>query len=220
MKNLKSKIIGLGVGTTIGILSLLPQKSVAQSPEKKEKIEVKIGYNALESGLTNKGNLRIRTFEDIKFQYKNINLGFHGLNEWTENLKGYFGRNVLTVGSNNKNWKLAGVFKSDSKGIFDKKYGIRFNLKDKLGADYGWADAVFNQKSGNVTTFLGKSLGSKTSIELFNSIEFPFGKKHSVYTEIQLNKKIKKDLSIYARGEMTGTKYKEVVYLLGITKKF
>ncbi len=176
------------------------------------------GFNAIETAITHQGNARIRTYAELGLSYKGFELGINGMNEFTQDLTNYFGRNDIIAWFKGMNLKLIGVVKANAEGIIDETYGLRYMISDKWGIDYGRVDITANGKRGDVTFFLGKHLGKTWSLELFESAGIDYQGKISPYTELQLNKEIFKWLNIFVRGEMAGVEYKDMTYLLGISK--
>lgn len=179
-----------------------------------------VGFNAIETAVTDKWNARIRSYADIGLSYKTLELGYSTMNEFTENLQNYFGRHAAVVWLKDKKLKLIGVIKTTPKGIIDNTYGLRYIISDKLGADYGRVDITANKNWWDATFFLGKSLGKKKkgSVELFESAGIDFKGKISPYTELQLNQEVLGWLNVFVRWEMAGISYKNNTYLLGISK--
>lgn len=179
-----------------------------------------VGFNAVETAVTSQGNARIRAYAELGLSYKKAELGYSGMNEFTQNLKTYFGRHVVVAWLKDKKLKLIGVVKTTAaEGVIDTKFGLRYLISDKHGI-YGRVDVSANKDGWDATFFLGKTLGKKKtgSVELFESAGVDFKGKISPYTELQLNKEVFKWLNVFVRWEMAGDKYKDNTYLFGISK--
>ena len=210
----------------IGILSTsVHAQDSESSPTKssdttKTTIWVHPGYTAIEDWVTTGKALRTRTLLNVDFSLHWAEVGYHGLSEFTKDLTWYFGRHVITAGIKDFELKLAGVVKTDAHGVLSEKYGLRYSITGKIGEKlgiYGYLDVVADETSWTATLFLGKSLGKRSSIELFESIDASGKDGVQPYTELQLNTQITKGLHIFVRGEMVGIGYKDAVYLLGIS---
>lgn len=191
------------------------------SAYKKKDLAVNLWFNALESAISDKGNARLRWYANIWLSYKTIEVWYEWMNQFNENLKNYFARHVATAWIKNKDLKLIWVVKTDKDGIINDQYWLRYMISDKLWIDYWRVDIVWSKEWANATFFLGKSLWkSKTSIELFESIDISKKWKIAPYTELQVNQEIAKWFNVFIRGEMAWVSYKDNVYLLGVSKKF
>jgi hypothetical protein len=156
----------------------------------------------------------------MDFSFHGVEIGYHWLNEFTKDLKWYFGRHVVTAWRKDLDLKLAGVVKTTADGMLSSKYGLRYNIRGKVGEKLGmywFVDIIADGKSGTATFFLGKSFGKWPSVELFENIDVWFNGSIDFYTEIQLTQQITKWLNIFARGEMVGAEYKDAVYVWWIT---
>jgi len=205
-----------------------PMKAIAQNNymqdndntkiEKVEKsLEGKINFASLEASLTHKVNPRIRGIMNSSINYKNIELGYWGLHE-TDGKNWYFSRSVPTIGTKDAKTKICAVLKTDQKGIFDIKYGIRNTSLPSRIADYGWTTLSGNKKGVELAFFLGKNLGNGFSGEIFNATNINYNKKVNNYSELQINEQITKHIKGFGRIELgINNQTTNTNYLLGIS---
>lgn len=224
MNVLKKIILG---GSIIASL-YSPMKAIAQNNsmqdddttkiEKVERnLEGKINFASLEAGLTHKVDPRIRGIVNSSITYKNVELGYWGLHE-TDGKNWYFSRSVPTIGKKDAKTKSCAVLKTDQKGIFDIKYGIRNTSLPSRIADYGWTTLSGNKEGAELAFFLGKDLGNGFSTELFNTTNIKYDGNVNNYSELQINKKITKHINCYGRFELgIGNGIPNKSYLLGLS---
>lgn len=196
-----------------GILALALTAAARETP----KVEIKPSdYNALETAVTSNKDVRSRSYTGGRLRFSNLELGYSGLHEVTNlDPKTYFGRSALTVGDTIWTTKPAAVVKTVYEGVLDAKAGLRnTSLPAALGC-YGWVDLTGNKTGADLTSFFGRELWGG-SVELYHSVELPFGKKPAHYTELQLNKDVWKHAAAFGRIE---TDWKNNTYLLGLTIK-
>ncbi len=185
-----------------------------------EEQKVNWGFNALETAITNDENVRTRALTNVDALLgDSFEIGYHGLNE-VENLEGdsYFGIHDFTIGM--KDWPVDGVLnvKTDSFGIFDRKVGLRNeSLMEMLGG-YGYLEALADQDSANLTVFYGKPFENGLSLELYHSMDFTQDGNFN-YSEVQLNKDLTKNWSLFGRIELPDFDFDGARYLVGITLK-
>lgn len=196
------------------------------------KVKLTTWFNALETAITMKGDARIRNYADIWLEFKlgknALQVWYNGMNEFTQNLQNYFGRHVPNIWLKSApNLKLIGVVKTTADAVIDSKYGLRYLVSDKFGVDYGRIDVAWGKNWASATFFLGKDIGKKwTNVELLEDVqlnaptETESKVKVSPYTEFQLNQNIAKWFSVFVRWEVPWVKFKDGVYLLGVSKKF
>lgn len=187
---------------------------------KDKKPELTLGYTALETAITQEGDVRSRLLTSMSFSIAGIEVGIGGLNELTS-LKPstYFGRNVLTLGPKGASTKALAVLKIDSQGIFDAKYGIRsIGIPEMLGG-YGFLDIAVDKDAVSTAMFYGKPLGKGFGVEMLQDFEIPFKGQVFPYTEIQINKDLGDKLMAFARAEIPDFKPAQGIYMAGIALK-
>ena len=187
----------------------------------KEKPKLNLGFNALETALTQIGDVRSRLYTNLSLTIGDAYLGFHGMNETNNLFKGYyFGRQTLIAGKKDSGTKGIVVIKIDKQGIFDKKIGIRnTSLVEKLGG-YGFIDLTADKDSANITAFYGKPIAKGTTFEILQAAELPFKGKPGYYTEALINKDVYKKLYAFCRAEMIDFDPEKVTIMGGLAVKF
>ncbi len=231
----KSIIIPLTVLylATTGVSTFAQDKKSETDSTKTKTVHVvkfQPGYNGLENAVsfTNPNTYTWRTRALINGNVKMgpVDLGYNGLHQIdfskfnSDDFATYFSRNSINVGIDGAPLRACAVIKLDNKGIADVKYGLRnTNLLNLPGFDYNWFEATFNQNSEEFTEFVGKNIGKKASLELYNQTTFPYSGGFDNYTEVQLNAYITKHLTAFARAEFDKGNLKAGTYLAGITAK-
>ena len=186
--------------------------------EEQKKAEINLRYNALETLVTEDGDVRYRLLSNVDFNIDDFRVGYSGLNE-ANNLDEdtYFGRHALLLSKEDSGTSLAAVIKTTKDGAIDKKIGIRnTSLVNKLGG-YGRIDAVADGDAANLTAFYGRPFGRGFSAELYHSLEIPFEGKPGHYTEVQVNKDISAWLSLVGRVEIRN--FRDTAFMGGIAIK-
>lgn len=185
-------------------------------------------FNTLQTWITNEWNARIRNVAnfwlDVKLWKKEtLQLWYFGMNEFTQNLEGYFGRHVPNIWlTGMPKLKAIGIVKTTADGVLDAKYGLRYLVSDQMGVDYWRLDVAGNKNGASATFFLWKNIGKKwTNLEMLSDIQFDGQNKKFLapFTEIQINQQIAKWFNVFMRGEIPGVKYNEGTYLLWVSKK-
>lgn len=197
------------------------------SPVRAEEPKVNFGYNALETAVvterTPEGDrpVRNRLLSDVSLDIGDFTLGYQGLNEFNNwDSDTYFGRNRFMLGKNDLPLKLLVDTKANSEEIFDTKFGVRYtDLVKKLGG-YGYTDVSANQDALNLTMFYGRPLGKGFSAEILQDCTFSNGEKPAYFTELQLNKNITENLSLFGRAEIPNFDKDLATYLVGVSIKF
>ena len=157
----------------------------AEDAEQTSKPTINVGYNALENGVSTKGEYKARLTTNVSAEAGPFRLGYHGLNDIANlDANTFFGRNTGIVGIGPID--VVAVVKLNKDGVSDIKYGVRETKLPTLIGGYGFVDVTFDKDAANVHAFLGKSFGD-ASLELLQSMEFPFGGRARHYTEIQGN---------------------------------
>jgi hypothetical protein len=143
--------------TYLGIMAMLATEAVAQN--------ISLGYNALQVGLTNNKDARFRAYTNVALKASPVRLGFHGLNEGSNNY--LFGRETAKLGLEGiaaadaiYTTRLAGNYPSNLEQI-DRAAGARINIAGVSLIEYGWADIVKhfgNYKGPEAVIFAGKSV--------------------------------------------------------------
>lgn len=203
--------------------------TISSDTTKKEKsIALTAGFNALETSVTHQWNARIRNFANIWLDIKlgkkeTLQLWYSWMNEFSENLAGYFGRHVPNIWLKSvPKLKAIGVIKTTADGVLDAKYGLRYLVSDQMGVDYWWLDVAWNDQWASVTFFLWKDLWKKwTNVELLTDIQID-GKNKKIlapYTELQLNQSISKGFNVFIRWEVSWIDFNHGQYLFGVSKK-
>lgn len=220
LKNVFKKI---AVGTALVLALYGPMKAQELPIAPVEK-----GYNAIEAAYTDNYHSRQRLLTNIDINKWGISTGYHGLNQ-IDGLEGrdHCARHVTSLGKSGAKTKLAAVVQvlPDTAGaIIDKKLGIRnTGLIEDLGG-YGSAELASNTNAANLTFFYGRDLGERFSGELYSSTEFPFKGKLkdeiSNHTELQVNKKIFENISLFVRSEMDNFDIKKSINMAGISASF
>src|SRR3989344_6285151 len=120
-------------------------------------IDVNLGYNALETAITQDEDIRSRAYLGAELNAEPAVLGYTALHELNNaNINTYFSRNVVSAGPKDINTRAAMVIKATNKEILDIKYGIRDkNIVGMLGL-YGFTDLTADKNAINLTTFIGK----------------------------------------------------------------
>ncbi|HLD00809.1 MAG TPA: hypothetical protein VJC39_03630 [Candidatus Nanoarchaeia archaeon] len=140
------------------------------------------------------------------------------MNDWDSDT--YFGRNRFMIGKKDFPLKLLVDTKANSEEIFDTKFGVRYtDLARKLGG-YGYTDLSANQDALNLTMFYGRPLRKGFSVEVLQDCTFTNGEKPSYFTELQLNKRITDNLSLFGRAEIQNFDKDLATYLVGASIKF
>ncbi len=225
------KIINTGLALMmVGNLAVAkPNKQVVEDKKQQEEtIEVEKaplvepGFNALEAAVTSEIAARTRLQTNLKFNLVDpINIGVSGMNETTNLSKdNYFGINTIFAGKRGGKIGPAAIITADSQGLFDVKYGGRYQSEMPGGELWITAGIKPDGKAGNITTYLGKDLGKGFFGEVYQNTELTKGDKPFHYTEIQLNKEVAKKFNVFVRAELEKFNLKEGRYLVGIAKVF
>jgi len=197
------------------------------SPVRAEEPKVNFGYNALETAVvterTPEGDrsVRNRLLSNVALDIGDFSLGYQGLNEmnnWYSDT--YFGRNRFMFGKTDLPLKFLVDTKANSEGIFDTKFGVRYtDLVKKLGG-YGYTDVSANQDALNLTMFYGRPLGKGFSAEISQDCTLTNEEKPAHFTELQLNKSITENLSLFGRAEIQNFDEDSATYLVGASIQF
>jgi len=108
----------------------------------KQNLELKIGFNALESGIAyNNGatdlSLRSRLYSTIGIGINDLQLIYDGLNECEGTRESHFGKHILALGQE-KGINVVGMVKTFGKNTIDKKVGVRYaHDSGKIDLTYG-----------------------------------------------------------------------------------
>ncbi|MFH1445626.1 MAG: hypothetical protein ABIF08_04045 [Nanoarchaeota archaeon] len=198
--------------TALGLATSKP----AFASDNESKIE--LGYNALETGVS-EDYARNRLFTNATVEINGWEVGFQGLNEINDlDFDTYFGRNRLYLGpEDSENYLLIDTI-ANSGGIIDTRYGIRnMSLMRYLGG-YGYVDMETNKDLVGINAFYGKPV-KEGSLEILQSVNFPFQARPNYYTELQFNRAIdgNPDYNGFFRIEMSNFDVKDSTYLIGLT---
>jgi len=215
------------IDNTINTTEISVSDTTHSDTIKKTNISFNKWFNALETSLTHQWNARIRNYANVWLDVKlweneALQLWYSGMNEFTQNLEGYFGRHVPNIWLKGvPKLKAIGVVKTTATDVLDSKYGLRYLVSDQAGVDYWRIDVAWNKNWASATFFLWKNIGKKwTNIEFLTDVQFDGENKKVLapYTELQLNQNISKWFNVFVRWEIPWVKYKDWIYLLWISK--
>jgi len=129
---------------------------------------INLGYNALQAGITDQKDARIRAYTNISLSTQGIRVGYHGLNEAGRNY--LFGRETFKIGIDKEpldliyTTRIAGTQLSNVKQV-DEAVGIRLSIPQNTIMDYGFIDIVKHQegqKKFETVAFAGKNISGVT----------------------------------------------------------
>lgn len=183
-------------------------------------IEFNTGYNAVEIAYTDNDDIRNRLLTNVDITIGQGQIGYSASNDIDNGDENYFGRHVVLVGKKNAGTQGAAVIKTDDEGVLDAKIGVRNTSLIKKAKGYGFLDFVGEKDAINLTFLYGRGLPKGFSAEVFQVIERPFEGKIWYKTEVQLNKQLWKNLSVFGRAELTNFETKGGVYVGGLSVKF
>ncbi|MBI4440211.1 hypothetical protein HY638_04535 [Candidatus Woesearchaeota archaeon] len=219
-RNTKRIIVGAALAANLIAEPAHAQENY-QQPHDNGRVELNLGYNALEVAVTDKADVRTRALTNVDATIADrLTVGYHGLNE-IDNVdpNSYYGRHVITVSPKGPLISAAAVMKTDAKGVFDKKVGIRNTSLPELLGGYGFIDVTANGEGANATAFYGRDVGPIT-IEGYQDVDIPYGGKVSSYSELILTKSVDGKLSIFGRAEIPNNQPGKTKGMIGLIFSF
>ncbi|HLC64995.1 MAG TPA: hypothetical protein VJI46_02605 [Candidatus Nanoarchaeia archaeon] len=214
-------MVGAALATKLFVGEAAYAQETYQQPDKKDKVELNLGYNALEVAVTDKADVRTRALTNVDATIGDrLTVGYHGLNEMDNaDPSLYYGRHVITAAPKDSQTSAAAVVKTDSAGVFDKKVGIRNTSLPEMLGSYGFIEVTANGDATNLTAFYGREVGP-IIIEGYQDVDVPFKGKVSSYSELILTKSLDGKLSVFGRAEIPNNNPKETKGMIGFVFPF
>ena len=124
------------------------------------KLEIKTGYNALETAVTHETDARHRLWTDVEAIIGDLTVKENGMNQITNaDPDTHYGRNVLVAGKEDLGTYLCTVVKTAADKVIDVKAGIRNTSIIEMIGGYGYIDITGEKDAVNITLWYLKDFG-------------------------------------------------------------
>jgi hypothetical protein len=181
---------------------------------------VKTGDSFTYLPTTLQSGARTRARTGVDFTFGGLDVGYRGLHERDfGDSETYFGKDVITAGRKGSDVKGSFVIKTGPEGVKDVGAGIRYTGLAKRLDGYGFLDILSDLDAVNLTMLYGRDIGP-FDVSILHALDLPYKRKPHHYTEIEVDKNIGSDSSLFGRVEFDDVDVLEGIFRVGLSRRF